>query len=396
MFKKIVLAIAIVLLSKYCSCQIAQEKLLNIKNYVQAELIRQRLESKKSNSSLIQIIRENNKIEKPISFDDLEKKLSADTLNNAITFLKNLNAVKVDTSLKQEEFIETYLSNIRSKVETDTTGNYEAVISGLKNKLTAYITNPETPSIKGNDNGKPKVDSSANIPLPIIDSFFSFSNINIWTLVPCIFLLFIFIWLSMKFGQIDERLKRRVKKEDIGDYPPKVDEAFMAKVIKQAVTEYLGQDLNKLISNSSEIGRITNSIQKLEKELSKLNNDLTETGNKPPSNSSTTPFNSEDIFYMMSPVDNYFYEPYKILNNKESIYKFNVKPNKKEAEFEIYLNSVRITDVLNNSESYIKPACNEDNLPNSNTSSIRTTKNGQVFLEGEKWIIKTKAEIKYE
>ena len=47
-------------------------------------------------------------------------------------------------------------------------------------------------------------------------------------------------------------------------------------------------------------------------------------------------------------------------------------------------------------EKAIKSGCEENNNPTNNTKNIRTLKAGLVTLEGDKWVIKRKAMIKYE
>ena len=55
-----------------------------------------------------------------------------------------------------------------------------------------------------------------------------------------------------------------------------------------------------------------------------------------------------------------------------------------------------INEIVQLAESYIKSACDEENLPSYPVKNIITKKPGQAILEGDKWIIKSKALIRYE
>lgn len=104
---------------------------------------------------------------------------------------------------------------------------------------------------------------------------------------------------------------------------------------------------------------------------------------------------SFESFYMMSPIDNYFYEPYKTTEIKECVYSFN-KKSESESDFEILISGISFDDVARNRENYIKPACDEDNVPEIDTLvNIITLKKGKVSKEGDKWVIKEKALIRY-
>ena len=106
--------------------------------------------------------------------------------------------------------------------------------------------------------------------------------------------------------------------------------------------------------------------------------------------------NNSNIFYMKFPVENYFSDNYKSLTKENTIYKFFLKPNKNEAEYEIHTEGVKIGEIISMVERTIKTGCDEDNNPSNNTRSIKTINKGIASLEGDKWIIKRKALIRYE
>jgi hypothetical protein len=53
-------------------------------------------------------------------------------------------------------------------------------------------------------------------------------------------------------------------------------------------------------------------------------------------------------------------------------------------------------EIVQLAESYIKAACDEENLPGNPVKNILTKRSGQAILEGDKWVIKRKALIRYE
>ena len=103
-----------------------------------------------------------------------------------------------------------------------------------------------------------------------------------------------------------------------------------------------------------------------------------------------------DVFYMAGPVNNYFPNSAKSFTKDNTVYRFKVSPNKQDAEFELHTSGAPINEIVQLAESYIKSACDEENLPSYPVKNIITKKPGQAILEGDKWIIKSKALIRYE
>jgi|GEM_PF-6709390 len=103
-----------------------------------------------------------------------------------------------------------------------------------------------------------------------------------------------------------------------------------------------------------------------------------------------------DVFYMSGPVNNYFPNSAKSFTKDNTVYRFKVSPNKQDAEFELHTSGAPINEIVQLAESYIKSACDEENLPSYPVKNIITRKAGQAILEGDKWIIKSKALIRYE
>jgi hypothetical protein len=110
----------------------------------------------------------------------------------------------------------------------------------------------------------------------------------------------------------------------------------------------------------------------------------------------TKPVDGADVFYMAGPVNNYFPNSAKSFSKDNTVYRFKVSANKQDAEFELHTSGAPINEIVQLAESYIKAACDEENLPSYPVKNIITKKAGQAILEGDKWIIKSKALIRYE
>lgn len=103
-----------------------------------------------------------------------------------------------------------------------------------------------------------------------------------------------------------------------------------------------------------------------------------------------------DVFYMAGPVNNYFPNSAKSLTKDNTVYRFKLSANQQEAEYELHTQGAPIMEIVQLAESYIKAACDEENLPGNPVKNIITKRVGQAILEGDKWVIKRKALIRYE
>jgi hypothetical protein len=103
-----------------------------------------------------------------------------------------------------------------------------------------------------------------------------------------------------------------------------------------------------------------------------------------------------DVFYMAGPVSNYFPNSAKSLTKDNTVYRFKLSANQQEAEYELHTQGAPIMEIVQLAESYIKAACDEENLPGNPVKNILTKRPGHAILEGDKWVIKRKALIRYE
>lgn len=220
--------------------------------------------------------------------------------------------------------------------------------------------------------------------------FFSFSNLNFWNLLSLILAIGILIFCIFQISKIHKRIGRRKKITDDDNKPngfPTYDTFSMTS----------RGDIDKFLLNSSKISVINSQILELQRRLSLLeNSDNTRSLQVPIISVLETKPIGEEIFYMMKPVDDYFPNSNKSNQKNDTVYKFTVESNKTEALFEIHTGGAPVNDIAVRNETYIKPACEEENMPGNPVNSIITKRKGTVSLEGDKWVIKSKAIIRYE
>ena len=112
---------------------------------------------------------------------------------------------------------------------------------------------------------------------------------------------------------------------------------------------------------------------------------------------STNGIDQDTTFYMAFPIGNYFLNKGKSSSKPDTFYTFQVNPNNRnEANFYIHAGEAMIKEYITMSEECIKPACQEQNVASSSVKKIITKHHGTAVLDGDKWIIKTKAVIHYE
>lgn len=157
----------------------------------------------------------------------------------------------------------------------------------------------------------------------------------------------------------------------------------------------------KPLVTSAEIENLINasaSLRRMQEELSVLKSNMEKQQQPPPAVSPVIPIvePSGGTFYMTGPTNNYFPSSARSNNRENTVYKFVLQPGGNEAMFEVHTTGASISEIIKVIESYIKPACDEENLPLSSTRNIVTRTPGRAILENEKWIIKDKAVIRYE
>lgn len=275
--------------------------------------------------------------------------------------------------LKIEKFIQNKGTN-----DTSTNSNSDQPNSTLGNLENAGIDNPEheVADIVKNNTTPPQ--SSA---------FFSF---NFWTL----FLTFLFlivialhIILSRKISGVEKNLENKFEKLKNDNSRP----------LSSLPTDY-----------SSIIKKLEYQIEKVENQqknsMQKNNSNNTEINNTPPKTNNENvlevpPKPIQEVFYMATPNQNNF--DLSSLSNTfkptQSLYKFTVdNDNKSKATFIFHSDEIGIKDAVNYPHRSILPVCEPQNALNQNARNINTIKPGIAEKSNDKWVVTTKAKIKYE
>ncbi|RTY67064.1 hypothetical protein [Flavobacterium sp. LB2P53] len=107
----------------------------------------------------------------------------------------------------------------------------------------------------------------------------------------------------------------------------------------------------------------------------------------------------QEEFYMATPDQNNF--DLSSLSNTfkptQSLYKFTVdNQDKSKASFIFHSDEIGIKDAVNYPHTYLDPVCESQNALNQNAKSINTIKPGIAEKRSDKWVVTTKAKIKYE
>jgi hypothetical protein len=105
----------------------------------------------------------------------------------------------------------------------------------------------------------------------------------------------------------------------------------------------------------------------------------------------------EQIFYMPQPNRNgRFLQSGRHGDEEKAIYAFRPDiENPSFASFEFVARDIYLQVALGNEPTWINTACDRNNLPNSNTSQVKTLSPGQAVLHGDEWEITRKAQITY-
>lgn len=335
------------------------------------------------------------KVESAISFSEMGKVLNAFTKakKKLSTPLSNIN-VNTFNGQSSEDIARTMLDTAFSILNM-----YDSHYKGLKaanmESLTGIITGflnegteaaPPTPD--------PGQDASIITPDPgpssgaKPESFFSFSGFSFWALLPLLLCIAIFIWMMVKISDLNDRIDSR--KEEIKAIKEKSPKDFFNT---SAISK---RDIENAVINSDALQKMAQDIEELKSYKRETKKETNISSNKDQQIRPKEIVSPVEIFYMAGPVGNYFPLEAKSLTRENTVYKFTVQGNNREALYEIHTLGAPINEILGIAESYIKPACDEENLPGVGTKNIITKQPGIAILEGDKWIIKTKAIIRYE
>lgn len=392
----IVLRIGLLLISmiasvSICRAQIAERHLIAAKNYINCNLAYLVLEEyvKKypkyqQDFDSIKPYLNVQEVEQAKSISDLEKLMEG---KFALLFKRlsiPINSINISeySSLSINEAASKLVNDAFNLLPTQYKYQYPALSNVTREPLISSVTDylqqnkvseAEKPQTLPVSNANEK--SIRKIPVPIIDQsdgFFSLKYVSFWYLLPLLVsigvMLFIFILVRKELQQANSYIKQlHWSRED----------------------RYMSLDNEKnsdLFKSISEIKNALNELRQHNKQsqavLDALPQQSTQKG---------------EVFYMSGPADNYFPTTARSPKNENTVYKFMVNAtNTQEASFEPHTAGASINEIVNRRYTYIKPACLEENEPDREVKNIITLRRGQAILEGNKWIIKTKARIRYE
>ena len=227
------------------------------------------------------------------------------------------------------------------------------------------------------------------------------NGFNFWVLLPLLLLAAFAYIVWKKYMDIKDELRaRKTEMRSFNEnYFNKGGGAGGSRAAGSAGPDR--KEVEKLISNSNVIAELNEAISKLQLRVSKLEGKGVAAAPVPPIGGKMKQKASQDgvtgdVFYMAGPVNNYFPNSAKSMTKDNTVYKFKLNANKQEAEYELHTSGAPIMEIVQLAESYIKAACDEENLPTYPVKNIITKKAGQAILEGDKWVIKSKALIRYE
>jgi hypothetical protein len=213
---------------------------------------------------------------------------------------------------------------------------------------------------------------------------------NVWVLLPLVLLVVGGVWVYRKLEHLSEQMAAR-KREFRS-----ISENYFNES-KKGIDR---KEVEKMIADSRVLGDLSQAISGLQQRVSELESKMVVprpvVKEAPQVVSRPEPPRQADVFYMAGPVNNYFPNSAKSLTRDNTVYQFKVSGNQQEAEFELHTSGAPVAEILRSAQSYIKPACDEENLPGNNVRNIVTLKKGKAVLEGDRWLIKNKALIRYE
>lgn len=213
--------------------------------------------------------------------------------------------------------------------------------------------------------------------------FFSF---NFWVILSTLLSLFFFILLFKLILNINKKLK-------VLEIKTNKNHVNIDSKVQQSVIEnpQIRQRFNSL----------QNKIEQIEHKIDDLKI-INETPNKIDLESSVakTKRKEEDVvFYMATPsFENEFHIRSKSESFKptQTLYKFYLDNSAEAALFEFHSDENGIYESIVAPQTYLEPVCDPQNAHNPKARNIITIEKGSAIKQGDKWIVKQKAKIKYE
>ena len=222
---------------------------------------------------------------------------------------------------------------------------------------------------------------------------------DLWVLLPVVLVIGLGVVISRRMDAMKDELRSR--KRELRSFTENYSKGAGLKAVgvDRREVEKILVDSKVLMELKQAVGRLQQQVAQLEGRKMKA----VEPGKGRPvmaaaisTSSAASVAPSSDVFYMAGPVNNYFPNSAKSLTKDNTVYRFKVSANQQEAEYELHTQGAPVMEIVQLAESYIKAACDEENLPGNPVKNILTKRSGQAVLEGDKWVIKRKALIRYE
>lgn len=371
-----------------------------IKNYVNIKIIEESVKTD-PNEKVLKDSFKKNTIETPLSYSEFANVLSS---NNFLQTKEKLgdviNSITIDSDYSKEEFATKILEVVALKLSDKQKqicnfDNLKGKLIGeintyLDKKITTSVVEDETTTSQDSDDVILDQNDSNQDKIEEKPGFFSFSNFNFFTLISLFIPLILFFILWIRIASLNEKNERR--KEQIR----KLEPSPFSNQNNNYNNQISKTEFENLLNNSRAFREFHEAIENLQKQSSVTPQQPTVSVNQASNQAPIPTSNTSNVFYMKFPVENYFSDNYKSFTKENTIYRFYPKPNKSEAEYEIHTEGVKIDEIISMVERTIKTGCDEDNNPSNNTRNIKTLNKGIASLEGDKWVIKRKALIRYE
>lgn len=400
--RKIIILFSFILVSiNFSTAQVCEKVDCDaIKNYVTIKIIEGSVKTD-PNEKVLKDSFKKNTIESPLNYSEFANILSTNNFSQTREKLGDvINSIDIKTEYTKEEFASKIMGDIGAKLSDKQKQlcDFDNLKGKLIIEINTYLDKKITESVDENEtsNGQDSSDvvyeQTENDQDAVAEKpgFFSFSNLNLFSILSLLIPIMLFIILWIRVNTLFEKNERR--KEEIKNM-----QNFSSSSQRVSNTSQVSRtEFENLLNNSKAFKDFHIALENLQKQSPVNKHQPIELINQVSNQSTISSSNNSNIFYMKFPVENYFSDNYKSLTKENTIYKFFLKPNKNEAEYEIHTEGVKIDEIISMVERTIKTGCDEDNNPSNNTRSIKTINKGIASLEGDKWIIKRKALIRYE
>ncbi|TXD81028.1 hypothetical protein ESY86_19430 [Subsaximicrobium wynnwilliamsii] len=373
----------------YCACKIA---------YAYTEDFASknpRLDEKKSFDEVISI-QLNDCDKKNVSSSELEKLLKENKFNGfSKTLIPDVKKAKNSYSdnFNKEEAINSILNSF--ELSFDKIEIKSELSNGLNNKLQSFEKQEDiVEEIKSETTTNPNLLNEINHSDRVINEGSVETSENSffpnWLLFAIILLASILLFLNnhLKIKKLKESAKRH--RDEI-------------EVLKNEKSIF-NQSNNKSQNNSrferdiyQKIEDVNDAIRKLQsKNTSKNLHPITSQKNQVKNIPQTNQKEIQKFVYAKTPISDKVFNALDVTENKDGkFYKFLIKDNN-VAEFQFFNTENSAIRAVNAPDSFLYPACEETEPLNQNAKKIITNKPGVAIKQGEKWIVKEKAQITYE